>query len=123
MAQAEREAIASCPNLKCGKPVWSDQSDAWCHECGEYFPEDLVARLPRITERLTRSTQSGGEGSGESLGNATPRVRAVMTRYRDAYRVSNAISRAGDSIKGAGVLLAVVFALFGLIAASQVGIL
>lgn len=125
MAQAERTVIAPCPNPKCGKPVWSDHSDGWCHKCGEYLPEEFVAKLPRLVahQASAKSSPSEYESIGKAMEIASPRARAAMGRYRDAYRVANVVVTAGDAIKVVGFTLAVLIALIGVVVASKIGML
>lgn len=127
--QAAAQTHLSCPNQRCGKPVRTDQDDPWCHECGEYFPADFAANLPRLVAR--RAASAGGSGSswqptgrqleGPALQKATPRARAVMRRYSDAYRVATVIVNVGETIKVVGFSLAIIFGLFGLFAWSRAG--
>jgi hypothetical protein len=113
-----------------------DQDDSWCHSCGEHFPADFAGKLPRLAARQAalNSKPSGGvpgdswqatgtesELAGPVFEAATPRTRAVMRRYHDAYRVANIIARVGESVKVVGVALAILFGFLGLFSASQVG--
>jgi hypothetical protein len=124
LAQPEIAEGVQCPNPKCGKPLPSNHSDPWCHHCGEYFPDDIAAKLPQLVAfRAARNRPALHDSVGKAMENATPRARAVMGRYRDAYRVANVIISAGNTIKGIGLVLAVIIALLALITASKVGIL
>ena len=137
MPQAERGQFVPCPNPRCGKPVRRDQNDAWCHECGEYFPDDFAMQLPRLMESRgvvnpvgssatswqPEAPRLGEELPGPAVESGTLRTRAVMKRYREAYRVANIISSVGDSIKTIGITVAVIFGFIGLFAASQMGML
>jgi hypothetical protein len=124
MAETERVAIAPCPNPKCGKPIWMDHNAAWCYQCGEYFPQEFAARLPQLTKRLgTRAQPVASETPSKAMESASPRARAVMDRYRNVYQIANVIITAGDTIKGAGIVLAVIISVIGVFLASTVGML
>lgn len=120
MGREDRIAVAPCPNSKCATPIWSDHNDSWCHKCGEYFPDYFKAKLPRLAQRQSPADRSA-EPAIASAGPAPPRALAVMNRYRAAYRIANTITEAGGVIKLAGFGLAILVALSGLMAASQIG--
>jgi ribosomal protein S27AE len=124
MSPSEKVEIAPCP--KCGKPIWSDHRDPWCHKCGEYFLADFRAKIPRLADRGVQVTQPAAEeviSDSKAMQSASPRARAVMMRYRDSYRVASVIVSVGDTIKGVGLVLAVILAIVGFIATAEHGIL
>lgn len=119
----ERVAIGPCPNLHCAVPIWSDHGDSWCHQCGEPFPDFFLAKLPKEDERRAAANAVIRGGETESgLEIASPRVRALASRYKDGYAVANSILGIGGMVKIASWVLALLIAIVGTKAASDVGL-
>jgi hypothetical protein len=111
-----------CPNPLCGKIVRIEQSDAWCHHCGEYFPKDFAAQLPRLMASQPVFAQPPQPSLQTKIfEKANPRARAVMRRYDDAYKVAKGILAIGEAIKLVGILVALLIGAIGLVLISEVG--
>src|SRR5438128_1221160 len=65
MPQTNSEVIAQCPNPKCQNPILADHDSPRCFSCGEYFPENVVAQIPKLQ-----------------------RLPLLLSSYRDVHRVS-----------------------------------
>lgn len=82
-----------------GLPILADQDSPWCFSCGEYFPENVVAQIPKLQEK-----KAAAEGYRNVHGGSTE--TAVVNRYRDAYRVGATLVGLGNFIKVVGLVLA-----------------
>ncbi len=109
------QTVATCPNPKCGKPIFADHNDPWCHECGEHFPAEFKKQVPGLVartaerERVTTSPSS------------TPSQTGLSARYTDAYLVARTLDGLGQAIKVVGIILAALIAFAGFAAASKLG--
>ncbi len=46
MTKPHEKPVASCP--KCGAPIGDTHPYAWCSNCGEKLPSEVIAKLPKI---------------------------------------------------------------------------
>jgi len=97
MPQTNSEVIAHCPNPKCQKNIHADHSSPWCFACGEYFPENVLAQIPKLQKIRI-------EASAYRAGDQTTTETALTRRYRDAYLVGSTTVGFGSFIKVIGVL-------------------
>lgn len=144
MTQSNFQIVANCLNPKCAKPIKSNHPYSWCSECGNPLPQEIQNQLGKLQEVLieAKSTDSAmsedlnsvlgikSQSPQESITQAaqvqraspgveSPITSSMMSRYRDAYNVARVIVGIGSFIKGLGIVLAILIALGGFIAASQ----
>jgi hypothetical protein len=108
MPQTNSEVIAQCPNPKCRKPIYADYSNAWCVECGEYFPENVRAQIPKLQKIRA-------EASAYKAADQTTTEAALTRRYGDAYLVGRTTVGFGSFIKAIGVLSGAIIVLLSIL--------
>lgn len=110
--------VANCP--KCGKSFDETYENEWCTKCGEYFPDDLKMRLPKVA--ATVAAASANVVASRDPRSQVSAVDIVNRRYRDAYLVAKVVVGLGNGIKMAGAIAAVAVFLWGLTTGGTIGI-
>jgi hypothetical protein len=78
------------------------------------MPEDLSSILETASQSTSKPPSSTHAPTTEAR-----EVQSLTRRYKDAYNVARVIVGIGSFIKGTGIVLAILIALGGFIAASQ----
>jgi len=81
--------------------------------------EDLNSVLGIKSQSPQESIPQAAQVQRASPGVESPITSSMMSRYRDAYNVARVIVGIGSFIKGLGIVLAILIALGGFIAAGQ----
>src|ERR1017187_416809 len=88
MANAGKQQVARCPSPKCGKPIWIDHPYAWCQECGDPFPDDIKARLPKLQLVTAKNAEVEAEKKRvERLIRISQEVLVATTPSIDGHRI------------------------------------
>ena len=133
MATQNKKQLATCPS--CHKPVWEDHDYPWCIECGERFPPETQALIPKLQASKSRSAidQDGRRREAQAPSaslvvdqtdlttnqKVTLAARATK-RYFDAYGIASSIDAQGSAIKVLAFVLATGIVLVTLFAVTQV---
>src|SRR5690349_24977045 len=80
MASVYGATVARC--RKCSVPIGDTHPYAWCVACGEQLPEDVVAKIPNLRERLEHSAIKTASPHPATDRKTYPAVRTLAGAYR-----------------------------------------
>lgn len=100
-----KQQIALCPNPRCGKPIWSDHANSWCHSCGDPLPADIKAQIPKLQQIAANVSKEAAEKQREErLIQQSQKVLVTTTPSIDGHRIKKYLGiESVEFIIGTGV--------------------